>query len=172
MMVHRPTDPRSPVQSQRSGACLPFVLAGFAALAFWAWQNGESAFEWSEKEFTRRVEQSSPSSTERPASAEARIAGEPQGPRANLVAIFSTDDYPVEAIRRNEQGTVGYQLSINRLGWVSGCRIVSSSGSEALDRATCNIIRDRARFEPARDANGRRATGQYSGKIRWELPDE
>ena len=78
----------------------------------------------------------------------------------------------MEAIRNNEQGTVAFELSINRLGWVSGCRIVQSSGSKALDERTCNILRDRARFAPARDASGKRITDQYSGRIRWELPDE
>jgi len=159
-MVHRPTDPRSPIQSQRSKACLPFVLAGFAAIAFWTWQNSGNVVDWPRSEKPAKTLAPTRESYQAPTTA-----------RANLVQLFSTDDYPMEAIRNNEQGTVGFELSINRLGWVSGCRIVSSSGSEALDRATCNILRDRARFDPARDANGKRVTGQYSGRIRWELPE-
>ncbi len=171
-MVHRPTDPRSPVQSQRGNGCLPFVIAGLAALAFWTWQNSDRAIDWAKEKTSDALEKAPPAQTERIPPPEAPLAGPSQRARANLVTIFSTNDYPAEAIRRNEQGTVAFQLSINRQGWVSGCRIVSSSGSETLDRATCDIIRSRARFEPARDSAGRRVPDQYSGKIRWELPTE
>ena len=92
--------------------------------------------------------------------------------KANLPALFSTDDYPVEAIKREEQGTVSFQLAINRRGRVSKCSIVGSSGSKALDQATCSILKTRGRFAPARDAQGKRVPDNYSGRVRWELPDE
>jgi protein TonB len=78
----------------------------------------------------------------------------------------------VDAIRRDEQGTVAFRLLINRRGRVSECQIVSSSGSNALDGATCRILEDRARFEPARDADGKRIADETTGRIRWMLPDE
>jgi protein TonB len=137
-----------------------------AAIIFWGWRNSDAAFDWVNEEPPADTTTEVTATDSVPEAAVAKRAS------ANLVQIFSTDDYPKDAIRRGEQGTVGYELSINRLGWVSGCRVVSSSGSEALDRATCNILRSRARFEPARDAAGRRVTDQYSGRIRWELPDE
>lgn len=150
-MVHRPTDPRSPVQSQRSRTWLPFAVAFVAAFAFWGWQNSETAIDWLDTE---------PSDTTGPSPA-----------KANLVQIFSTDDYPMEAIRREEQGTVAYRLTISRRGRVTACEITSSSGSTALDSQTCRILTKRARFEPARNTDGERVAGNYSGRIRWELPD-
>ena len=181
-MVHRPTDPRSPIQSQRNNGCLPFILAGLAALAFWTWQNSQSAFDWAEDRLPRTSEasqsaagreqpQTDDTEMKRPSEATDLPPGSSRA-RANLVQLFSTDDYPMEAIRNNEQGTVAFELSINRLGGVSGCRIVQSSGSKSLDEQTCNILRDRARFAPARDATGKRITDQYRGRIRWELPEE
>jgi protein TonB len=143
-----------------------------AAIAFWTWQNSEQAFDWVEEKSSGAAKQSPHRPADQLPSAENRDVNRPRQARANLVAIFSTNDYPADAIRRNEQGTVGFELSINRLGWVSWCRIVRSSGSEALDRATCDILRSRARFEPARDASGRRVTDEYSGRIRWDLPEE
>lgn len=180
--MHRPTDPRSPIQSQRSRSCLPFVAAAFAALAFWTWQNSDSALDWVEEQSSSAPESREPATApetmrepdqtvELPSPADEQAIEYPRKARANLVQLFSTNDYPAEAIRNNEQGTVAFELSINRLGWVSGCRIVESSGSKALDRATCNILSSRARFEPARDESGKRITDQYKGKIRWELPE-
>ena len=151
-MVHRLTDPRSPVQSQRSRTWLPFAVAVVAAIAFWAWQNSETAIDWLDVE---------PSDTTGPSPA-----------NANLVQIFSTDDYPMEAIRREEQGTVAYRLTISRRGRVTGCEVISSSGSAALDSQTCRILTKRARFEPARNTDGERVAGNYSGRIRWELPEK
>jgi TonB family protein len=151
--MRRRTDPRSPVQD--TGDPLWLALFGFAlsAAAFLAWQNADLLFDWFDGEY--RTQHDGPNRA-----------------KANLPALFSTDDYPVDAIRRDEQGTVAFRLLINRRGRVSECQIVSSSGSNALDGATCRILEDRARFEPARDADGKRIADETTGRIRWMLPDE
>ncbi len=78
----------------------------------------------------------------------------------------------MEAIRNEEQGTTAFRVEINRSGRVSDCIVTSSSGSDALDEATCKILERRARFVPARDSAGNRVPDEYSGRIRWELPDD
>ena len=92
-------------------------------------------------------------------------------PRGNLASWFSDDDYPVEARRRNEQGRVQIRLKIDPLGIVRACAILSSSGSVALDDATCALAKRRARFWPARDADGRPVWGSWTSAIRWRLTD-
>jgi len=92
--------------------------------------------------------------------------------KANLTSLFSTDDYPQSAIRNEEQGTTAVRLSIGTDGRVSDCSITQSSGSSALDNATCNILRRRARFTPAKDQAGNPISDSYSQRIRWELPEE
>lgn len=92
--------------------------------------------------------------------------------RASVVGVFSTDDYPQSAIRNGEQGTTGVTLTIGPDGRVSSCDVTASSGSSALDNATCNIIRRRTRFEPARDEAGNPVSDTVTQRIRWELPDE
>lgn len=69
-------------------------------------------------------------------------------------AIFSRDDYPKEAVRNGWEGTVVADLSVNKKGRVSACRIVKSSGYTVLDRTTCNLLFRRAKFTPATDDNG------------------
>jgi protein TonB len=91
--------------------------------------------------------------------------------KGGLGSLFEGDDYPAEALRRGEQGTVAFLLTINRHGRVRRCSNATSSGSAALDRRTCRILKHRARFEPARDARGRRASDTMTGRIRWELPE-
>ena len=92
--------------------------------------------------------------------------------KGNLVSLFSTDDYPQSAIRNEEQGTTAVRLTIGTDGRVADCQITASSGSNALDAATCSVIKRRARYSPAKDQAGNAVTGSDSTRIRWELPDE
>jgi TonB family protein len=92
-------------------------------------------------------------------------------PRANLASYISDADYPASAIRANEQGMVSFHLTIGADGRVTECTITTSSGSAALDEATCRILRSRARFTPARDDQGNPTTGHADNRIRWSLPE-
>lgn len=89
---------------------------------------------------------------------------------ANLVALFSTDDYPREAWRNGEQGTVAVTLIVTADGQVADCIVDKSSGSPSLDLQTCRILWTRAHFTPARDARGNPVQDTFYQRIRWELP--
>jgi TonB family protein len=91
--------------------------------------------------------------------------------RGNLVQLFSTDDYPAEAIQKLEEGTVAVTLRVDETGRVADCIVDQSSGSPSLDVQTCRILWARARFEPARDAKGNPVEDTWRQRIRWELPD-
>jgi len=95
----------------------------------------------------------------------------PSRATANLVSLFSTDDYPREAIRNGEQGIVGVRLTVGADGKVADCAVIQSSGSPSLDVQTCRILWSRAQFTPARDAQGKPIQDTYSQRIRWELPE-
>jgi len=90
----------------------------------------------------------------------------------SLVSLFSVEDYPVEAIRAGEQGTVQVRVMVTTDGRVGNCAVISSSGSIWLDRATCQILQRRARFRPARDDQGRATIDYYTQKVRWQLPPD
>jgi protein TonB len=94
----------------------------------------------------------------------------PQRARANLNSYFSLDDYPAAALRENGSGPVGFTLTIGANGRVTDCLVTASSGSVALDQATCRILRGRARYIPARDENGNPVQGQDTGRVIWRVP--
>ena len=89
--------------------------------------------------------------------------------RANLASYVSDGDYPAEAMRLNQQGTVGFELDISPEGLVTHCHVVSSSGSELLDLTTCQIMLLRARFDPARDEAGNPVPDRTFARITWRL---
>jgi protein TonB len=86
--------------------------------------------------------------------------------------LFSNDDYPAAALRAEEEGRVNYRIAIGADGRVNDCTITGSSGSTALDTATCRILRSRARFVPARDRAGRPAADSRSGTIEWRMEQD
>ena len=98
-----------------------------------------------------------------------RVVQKAQSMKGSLQGLISGDDYPAAAMRNEEQGTVSIRLTIGSDGRVSGCDIASSSGSSSLDSATCNIIRRRARFTPARDSNGQPTSDSMTQRITWRL---
>lgn len=95
----------------------------------------------------------------------------PARAKANLASYVSDEDYPNEAIRREEQGTTRFRLAVGANGQVTACTVIGSSGSSALDSATCRLMKQRAKFTPARDNMGQATTDSVSTSIRWVLPE-
>lgn len=145
------THPASPVQQIGSRSWLYILLAAIAALALWGWNNDWDADEPAAKHSQRQS---------------------PTPPVANLVSLFTSDDYPISSLRREEQGTVSFRIDINRSGRVRRCTITKSSGFARLDQATCNIVKRRTRAKPARDAFGDATTGTMTGRVRWVVPSD
>lgn len=93
-----------------------------------------------------------------------------QSARGDLRSLFSADDYPPSAQAAGAEGTVQAQLTISPTGQVVSCNIIQSSGNNSLDSTTCNILRRRAKFTPARDSNGNPTTDTITTPpIRWQL---
>ena len=84
---------------------------------------------------------------------------------------ITTDDYPARELRGEAEGVAAYRLIVGTNGRVSACDVTRSTGSGGLDEATCKFIERRARFEAATDETGARVVGNYTGTVRWEIPD-
>ena len=90
--------------------------------------------------------------------------------KGDLRTLFSGDDYPASAQAAGAEGTARAQLTIGPDGRVASCNITQSTGNGALDSATCNILRRRAKFVPARDSNGNATTDTITTpSIVWRL---
>jgi protein TonB len=93
-----------------------------------------------------------------------------QSAKGDLRTLFSADDYPPSAVSAGAEGTAQASITIGTDGRVQSCNIIRSSGNSALDSATCNIIRRRAKFVPAKDSNGNATTDTITTPpITWRL---
>lgn len=71
-----------------------------------------------------------------------------------LGGIFNDDDFPNEAMKRNQQGTGKFLLLIDQSGKVANCTVIESVGYPIFDAKSCAIITERGKFKPALDAKG------------------
>ncbi len=92
-------------------------------------------------------------------------------PTTNPNRWATPSDYPLKALRRELQGTTTYLVTISNKGRVENCDITKSSGHEILDKATCKVVKRKARFIPATDANGTAVEGKYSDSVDWYIPN-
>ena len=93
--------------------------------------------------------------------------------KGDLRTLFSADDYPASAQAAGAEGTARASLTIGTDGRVASCNITQSTGNSALDAATCNILRRRAKFVPARDSNGNATIDTVNTpSIVWRLEGE
>lgn len=59
---------------------------------------------------------------------------------------------------------------VNALGSPTDCKIVIPSGADDLDLAACKALLKRARFKPAKDAQGNAIASAYRNRVVW-LPN-
>ena len=95
----------------------------------------------------------------------------PARPRNGPQGWITNNDYPGISIRHLEEGNARYQVSVATNGRVEDCRILSSTGYQRLDEATCQLLKRRARFDPAKNANGEVVAGSYTGTVTWQIPE-
>lgn len=83
----------------------------------------------------------------------------------------NTGDYPASALVEGREGATGFKLSIDANGNPVTCTVTQTSGHADLDAATCNNMMRRARFYPAQDDKGVAIAGEFSSRVRWQIPE-
>lgn len=83
-------------------------------------------------------------------------------PKRNPSALISDSDYPAAALSDGRGGSLTVRLDIDEQGRITDCVPVHNDGHPALGPKTCQLMQERAQFEPARDAAGAPTKG-------WQL---
>lgn len=125
-------------------------------------QEAQDLPETSENEVAKRPVTQSPDPVKLTGSARSPVL-------RNRSGLISEEDYPAGSLRAEETGTVGISVDVGVNGRATNCRVIRSSGFERLDRATCQLVERRARFDPALDARGLPVAGTFDGSWTWRL---
>ena len=91
-------------------------------------------------------------------------------PRGSVGNWVNTNDYPSAALQQEREGITTFTVAVGTDGRVEGCSVTGSSGHIDLDTATCTVVSRRARFQPATDDDGNNVRGEYTNRVRWEIP--
>ena len=83
---------------------------------------------------------------------------------------FIFNKYPARALEAGEQGTVKFRTQVNEKGVVLDCAVTQSSGYFRLDRETCDLIINHAKFAPVIDAGGTPREAVHDGLVNWRIP--
>ena len=98
---------------------------------------------------------------------EPAIANQPTG---DVRGVFRHEDYPEDAIAAEQSGTTSFTLMVDEKGAVMDCAIRQSSGIATLDAMGCQVLRERAKFIPARDLAGKPIKSIFlTPSIRWVM---
>ena len=87
------------------------------------------------------------------------------------VRWFTTDDYPVQALRRSQESDMALRVNVDAAGKVTDCHVVSSVDAAEINKAVCGIMRERARFLPAELADGTKVADYDVVVLKFRLPD-
>lgn len=78
--------------------------------------------------------------------------------------------YPPRAVAAKEEGAVGFTVTLDRQGDVTGCQVTHSSGHPLLDQETCRLVTLHAQFSPDLSLAPSQ-TKTHEGLINWRLPN-
>ena len=78
-------------------------------------------------------------------------------------------DYPPAALHQNRSGRPVARLTVGPDGRVSDCKIVHASGTPDLDTKTCDVMKRRARYEPALGPDGAPVAAPVIVGVNWRV---
>lgn len=93
----------------------------------------------------------------------------PPIPATDFIAALGGDQYPASAVAKHEEGTATIIVTIDPKGRVTDCRVADSSGSDALDAASCGSA-IRLRYHPAINASGFPVMSHDIRRMTWRIP--
>lgn len=83
---------------------------------------------------------------------------------------IKNSDYPKSLREAHISGTTVTEVAVGASGRPTACRVTRTSGSHELDVTTCQLILQRFKFKPARNAAGQAVGGSIEYEQEWDAP--
>lgn len=94
-----------------------------------------------------------------------------RGPKPKDITVWAgqiQQNYPRGVLSAGQKATVMVRATVDPVGRVADCVIVTSSGFAVLDQAACDGMRRFALFAPALDEAGKPTMGTWATKITYK----
>ncbi len=91
-------------------------------------------------------------------------------PDGNPGRWVNANDYPRGMIARGKEAIVHFRMSVDEKGDATACYIQQSTRPKAFDDVVCRSLMKRAKFQPARDQNGKPIASYYRNTARFMIP--
>jgi TonB family protein len=82
---------------------------------------------------------------------------------------FTADDYPRDAVAQHIEADAITRVDVSAGGDVIGCKQLNAGSYRGFEQAACRVMK-RARFRPARDANGQSVSAPIMYDVVFRLP--
>lgn len=93
-----------------------------------------------------------------------------QSPPKGDIDVLSGHDYPMLAIERDAESMFRAAVLIDEEGTPVDCTLLSYAGDAMFVTHSCGLIKERARFEPAVDKDGKPTRSVYISGVRiWQI---
>lgn len=91
-------------------------------------------------------------------------------PNNNPGDWLNWSDYPSNMVRARQPALIAFRLIVGTDGTPTACSIQSTTGGKEFDDAVCKSVMQRARFDPALDADGKPIVSYYQNRVRFSIP--
>lgn len=82
-----------------------------------------------------------------------------------------TTQYPARMLREDVEGRAVYRITVSPEGRVTQCVILESSGAPELDRETCRMMSETARFAAFVPEPGQPEERTFTGGVTFRIED-
>ncbi|MEY4238262.1 MAG: hypothetical protein RL339_863 [Pseudomonadota bacterium] len=89
-------------------------------------------------------------------------------PRNNPAFWATSPDYPAKMLFKGSSAFVTFRVAIDEAGAVNDCFVLETTNPPEIGPHTCGLIKQRARFTPARDKDGKPVKDYYINRVFWK----
>lgn len=88
-------------------------------------------------------------------------------PKSNPGSWVTAQDFPYAMIHQGKSGIVQFRLDVDSNGKPQKCAVQAAFTDPTFEKATCDSLLKRARFEPAKDASGVNVPAYWINSVKW-----
>ncbi len=91
-------------------------------------------------------------------------------PKSNPGYWLASSDYPLDSLAKGEQAIIRFRLMVDAAGQPTQCAVQAAIARGDFARITCDLLKRRARFQPAKASDGQAISSYYVNSVRWIIP--